>query len=123
MEPLVHPMAALAGAAEAHRSNIKPDAGPSEHPSFSPWHYRYRNVLERLFNKFKHSEPAQVALKARCQLSRAHQACGLPKSGCRLPVGDLVCPLAWVPRRSTPSLYPGSQRRSELGSDLGLICR
>jgi len=34
--------------------NIKPLAHRKRAPAFSPWLYRYRNLVERFFNKLKH---------------------------------------------------------------------
>ena len=34
--------------------NIKPLANRKRVPAFSPWLYRYRNLVERFFNKLKH---------------------------------------------------------------------
>ena len=34
--------------------NIKPLANRKQVPAFSPWLYRYRNLVERFFNKIKH---------------------------------------------------------------------
>jgi transposase len=34
--------------------NIKPMPNRVNIPAFSPWLYRYRNLVERLFNKLKH---------------------------------------------------------------------
>jgi transposase len=35
-------------------ANIKPLAHRVKVPAFSPWLYRYRNLVERFFNKLKH---------------------------------------------------------------------
>ena len=45
-------------AAMAHRgawANVKPMPRRVNVPVFSPWLYRYRNLVERFFNKLKHS--------------------------------------------------------------------
>ena len=34
--------------------NIKPMPGRTNIPAFSPFLYRYRNLVERFFNKLKH---------------------------------------------------------------------
>jgi transposase len=36
-------------------ANIKPMPHRVNAPAFSPWLYRYRNLVERFFNKLKHS--------------------------------------------------------------------
>jgi transposase len=36
-------------------ANIKPMPRRVNHPAFSPWLYRYRNLVERFFSKLKHS--------------------------------------------------------------------
>jgi transposase len=36
-------------------ANIKPMPRRVNIPAFSPWLYRYRNLVERFFNKLKHS--------------------------------------------------------------------
>ena len=36
-------------------ANIKPMPHRVNVPAFSPWLYRYRNLVERFFNKLKHS--------------------------------------------------------------------
>ena len=36
-------------------ANIKPIPRRVNVPAFSPWLYRYRNLVERFFNKLKHS--------------------------------------------------------------------
>jgi transposase len=35
-------------------ANVKPMPNRKRHPPFSPFLYRYRNLVERFFNKLKH---------------------------------------------------------------------
>jgi transposase len=35
-------------------ANVKPMSGRKHKPAFSPFLYRYRNLVERFFNKLKH---------------------------------------------------------------------
>ncbi len=44
----------LAMAARGAWANIKPLARRLDKPTFSPFLYRYRNLVERFFNKLKH---------------------------------------------------------------------
>ena len=41
-------------AARGARANVKPMPGRVNIPSFSPYLYRFRNLVERFFNKLKH---------------------------------------------------------------------
>src|SRR5829696_10373938 len=51
-------------------ANIKPMPRRVNVPAFSPFLYRYRNLVERFFNKLKHFR----AIATRYQLPRARQA-------------------------------------------------
>ena len=55
-------------------ANVKPLARRINKPAFSPFLYRYRNLVERFFNKLKHFRGRCHPLrKARRQLSRPRQ--------------------------------------------------
>ena len=57
-------------------ANIPPRSNRKEALSFSPYLYRARNLVERFFNKIKHSR--RVATRydtARGQLPRIHPTC------------------------------------------------
>jgi transposase len=55
-------------------ANIKPMPHRVNIPAFSPWLYRYRNLVERFFSKLKHSRAVAHPLrKARRQLPCARQ--------------------------------------------------
>ena len=123
MEPLVHPMAALAGAAEAHRSTLSRMPGRVNIPYLQsvalPLPQRPKTPFQQI------QTLGAIASCFESTLPTVTRASGLPppEIWMRFTSWWLVWHFAWVPYRSTPSLYPGSQRRSELGSDLGLICR
>ena len=44
----------IAMAARGAWANIKPMPNRKQRPTFSPFLYRYRNLVERFFNKLKH---------------------------------------------------------------------
>ena len=51
-------------AARGAWANIKPMPRRVNVPAFSPWLYRYRNLVERFFNRLKHSELSPPASKS-----------------------------------------------------------
>ena len=62
-------------------ANIKPLPRRVNLPAFSPWLYRYRNFVERFFNKLKHSRAIATRFEkhdanylALVKLARPHQA-------------------------------------------------
>ena len=46
-------------------ANVKPMPNRKNVPAFSQFLYRYRNLVERFFNKLKHSGPSPPASKSR----------------------------------------------------------
>ena len=55
-------------------ANVKPMPGRVNIPAFSPFLYRYRNLVERFFSKIKHFRAVATRFKkTRCQLPRCRQ--------------------------------------------------
>ncbi len=54
-------------------ANLKPMPSRVNVPAFSRWLYRYRNLVERFFNKLKHFRAVATLREARRQLARARQ--------------------------------------------------
>ena len=54
-------------------ANVKPMPGRKNIPAFSPFLYRYRNLVERFFNKIKHFRAVATLRKTRRQLPRRRQ--------------------------------------------------
>lgn len=65
-------------------ANIKPMPRRVNIPAFSPFLYRYRNLVERFFNKIKHSEPSPPASRSTTPTTSHSSSSPLHASGCGL---------------------------------------
>ena len=57
-------------------ANMKPMPNRLQPPAFSPFLYRYRNLVKRFFNELKHYRPSPPAMTGVPQLPRRHVAWG-----------------------------------------------
>jgi transposase len=65
-------------------ANIKPMPHRVTAPAFSPWLYRYRNLVERFFNKLKYSRQSPHASKNTTPTTSPSSNLPQPESGCGL---------------------------------------
>ena len=65
-------------------ANVKPMARRVDQPSFSPFLYRYRNLVERLFSKLKHYRAIATRYEKHATNYLAAENSQLHASGCAL---------------------------------------
>ena len=76
-------------AARGASANVKPLARRKDEPAFSAFPFRYRNLVERFFNKLKHSATLPPAPKSTVPTLSPSSKLASAKSRCGLSVVDV----------------------------------
>ena len=106
---------------------IKPMPGRTKLPAFSPFLYRYRNLVERFFNKLKHFRAVATRFEKTPKTTSPSSSSPPSEYGCALIVGVLVqlarcasCPSHSTgnPFISAGSVTPSACRPSMIASTI-----